>query len=140
MAFADPGKGRHVIDRGSSKLYPPTVVLVGACSEGDILGYSSGWQRALVTGGAGLIQPRLVAMKDGVIGQTIPVSMDCVVRGYTGGTAGGVIYCDPLVAGAVSDTISITPTDSNVVIGILLNATDIMFFLNRRADSAVAGG
>jgi hypothetical protein len=139
MAFADPGKGRSVIDPGSSKLYPPTVVLAEACVEGDVLGYSSGWKKAF-GGAAGVIQGRFVAMKGGAIGDTIPVSMDCVVRGYTGGTAGDVVYADYTTSGKVTDTVSTTPTESNVKIGILLNATDVMFFLNRRADSVVAGG
>ena len=139
MAFADPGKGRSVIDVGSSKLYPPTVVLAEACAEGDILGYSSGWVKAFGLASTGVIQGRLVAMKGGASGDTIPVSTDCVVRGYTGGTPGGVIYVGYTTAGKVTDTISTTPTDSNVVIGILLSATDILFFLNRRVDSVVAG-
>lgn len=139
MAFADPGKGRSIIDVGSSKLYPPTVVLAEACVEGDILGYSTGWKKANGTA-ATIIQGRLVAMKGGGIGDTVPVSTDCVVRGYTGGTAGGVIYVDYTTSGLVTDTISTTPTDANTVIGILLSATDILFFLNRRADSVVAGG
>lgn len=138
MSFADPGVGRHIVDAGSSKLYPPTVVLADTCEEGDILGYNSGWVRACGVA-ASLVQPRYIALKRGASGNTIPVSMDATISGYIGGTAGGYIYADYTTAGKVTDTVSTTPTDSNVIIGILTKATEIMFFLNRRADSVVPG-
>ena len=62
MAFSDPGKGR-IIEQGEGLV---KVTLAEACKAGDILGYSSGWKRALATVGTA-IQGRLVAeLVDGV--------------------------------------------------------------------------
>ncbi len=56
MAFSDPGKGR-IIEQGEGLV---KITLGEACKAGDILGYSSGWKRALATAGTA-IQGRLVA-------------------------------------------------------------------------------
>ena len=78
MAFADPGKGRNIVN---SNVGPeaPVVTLAGACVRGDILGYDSGWKRALATVGTA-IQGRLVALADGAIGDKVPVSPNPVVN------------------------------------------------------------
>ncbi len=60
MAFSDPGKGR-IIEQGEGLV---KITLGEACKAGDILGYSSGWKRALATVGTA-IQGRLVAGEDG---------------------------------------------------------------------------
>src|SRR4030042_4873705 len=90
MAFSDPGKDRQIQDSGVGP-YPPTVTLAEACKRGDVLGYSSGWKRALATAG-GVIQGRVVALKDGAIGEVIPVSPCPTVGGYSGATPGDYVY------------------------------------------------
>ena len=70
MAFSDPGKGRIVLDSGRGT-EPEKVTLAEDCKCGDVLGYSSGWKRALATTGA-VIQGRLVALADGENGGEVP--------------------------------------------------------------------
>ena len=134
MAFSDPGKDRQIIDSGVGS-YPPTVTLAEACKCGDILGYSSGWKKALATVGTA-IQGRLVALADGAIGDVIPVSPRAHVGGYAGATAGGYVYVDESTnSGMVTQTAPSTSGDCNTIIGIALSATEVLFFLNSRADS-----
>ena len=66
MALSDPGKGR-IIEQGEGLV---KITLAEACKAGDILGYSSGWKRALATVGTA-IQGRLVAGEDGASGDEV---------------------------------------------------------------------
>ena len=128
MAFADPAKGRSVIQSPGPEAVAVTVA--EAVKEGDILGYSSGWKRALATVG-GVISPQLVALKDTASGKQCPVAAHCVVTGYTGGTPGGLIYtAEGTSNGQVTDTIPTTQNDVITVIGVLLDATTIAFNLS----------
>ena len=90
MALTDPGIDRQIIN---SNVGPeaPTVVLAEACTRGDVLGYSSGWKLALATVGTA-IQGLVVALADGAIGDSVPVSQNPIVGGYSGATVGGYIY------------------------------------------------
>jgi hypothetical protein len=136
MSFADPKKGRHVIVSPGPEAAMVTVA--EAVKEGDILGYSTGWKRALATVG-GVIQGRLVALKDTPSGGKCPVATHCVVSGYTGATAGNPVYvAEGTDNGAVTDTVPSTQNDATTVIGIALSATEIQFFLNSRADTLAA--
>src|SRR3972149_10576225 len=90
MAFAGPATGRNIVDSGRGTR-PGTVTLAEACKAGDVLGYSSGWKRALATVGS-VIQGRVVAPASGAIGDVIPVSPHPVVGGHTGGTPGNPVY------------------------------------------------
>ena len=139
MAFSDPGKDRQILDAGIGP-EAPTVTLAGTVKRGDVLGYSSGWKRAIATTG-GVIQGRLIALADGVSGDVIPVSPRAVVGGYTGATAGNPISVNEGTGndGTVTETIPTTTGDATTVIGIALSATTILFMLNSRADSVVAG-
>ena len=102
---------------------------------GDVLGYSSGWKRALATTG-GVIQGRVVALQDGAVGDVIPVSPCPVVSGYSGATPGGYVYvAEGSDNGKVTQTAPSTGGDANTIIGIALSATAVLFFLNARADS-----
>lgn len=133
MAFADPGISRQIL--WSLGPQAPKVTLAEACKRGDILGYSSGWKKALATVGTA-IQGRLVALADGAIGDVIPVSHIAVVGGYTGATAGSPVYVDESTnSGKVTQTAPSTSGDCNTIIGIALSATEVLFFLNSRADS-----
>jgi hypothetical protein len=133
MAFADPAKGRSVMVSPGSMA--AVVTVAEAVKEGDILGYSSGWKRALATVGTA-IQGRLVALKDTPNGGQCPVATHCVVTNYTGATPGGYIYvAEGTSNGQVTQTAPSTTGDCNVIIGVALSATDVQFFLNSRADS-----
>jgi hypothetical protein len=137
MAFADPGKDRQIINSGTGP-EAPTVTLAEACKRGDVLGYSTGWKRALATVGTA-IQGRLVALADGAVGDVIPVSDKPVVGGYTGATAGGYVYvAEGTDNGKITQTEPTTTGDCNTIIGIALSATEVLFFLNNRVDSTHA--
>jgi len=132
MAFADPAKGRSVIV--SPGPAAAVVTVAEAVKEGDILGYSSGWKRALATTGTA-IQGRFVALKDTPSGGQCPVATHCVVTGYTGATPGTFVYvAEGTSNGQVTQTAPTTSGDCNVIIGVALSATEIQFFLNSRAD------
>jgi hypothetical protein len=134
MAFSDSGAARLILDSGRGP-QPQTVVLAEACKKGDVLGYSAGWKRALAAVG-GVIQGRLIALKDGAIGESIPVSANPVVGGYSGATPGNYIYiAEGTSNGKVTETAPSTQNDANTKIGIALTATTVMFFLNANADS-----
>ena len=134
MAFSDPGKGRTVLDSGRGT-EPGKVTLAEDCKCGDVLGYSSGWKRALATTGS-VIQGRFVALTDGDNGKEVPVSPSPVIGGYTGATAGGYVYVDEgSNNGQVTQTAPTTGGDADTIVGIALSTTEIMFFLNSRVDS-----
>ena len=128
--------GRSIIDSGVGP-EAPTVTLAGTVAEGDVIGYSSGWKRALATTGF-VIQGRLIALKPGVSGDIIPVSPRAVVGGYVGLTPGSIVYVDETSqggSGGITPTAPSTGGDANTPIGIALTATTVQFFLNSRADS-----
>lgn len=136
MAFSDPGKGRSVIV--SPGAMAAAVTVAEAVKEGDILGYSSGWKRALATVGTA-IQGRLVALKDTPSGGKCPVSTHCVVTGYSGATPGGWIYvAEGTDYGKVTDTQPTTAGDINNRIGIAISATEIAFSLGGVTPPAAA--
>ncbi len=136
MAFSDSGKGRVVLDSGRGT-EPEKVTLAENCKCGDVLGYSSGWKRALATTGS-VIQGRLVALADGENGGEVPVSANPVIGDYSGATAGGYVYvAEGSNNGQITQTAPSTSGDANTIIGVALSATEVMFFLNSRADSTV---
>ena len=137
MAFADPATGRKIVDSGRGTR-PGTVTLAEACVGGDVLGYSTGWKRALATAGS-VIQGRVVALGPGAIGDVIPVSPNPVIGGYTGGTPGNPVYvAEGTDYGKITETIPATTNDATTVVGIVLSATEVLFYLNSRADSTAA--
>lgn len=134
MAFSDPGKGRVVVDSGRGT-EPGKVTLADNVKCGDVLDYSSGWKRALATAGS-VIQGRLVAMADGKSGEVVPASASPVIGGYSGATPGGYVYvAEGSDNGQVTQTAPSISSDANTIIGVALSATEVMFFLNSRADS-----
>ncbi len=134
MAFSDPGKGRVILDSGRGT-EPGKVTLAEDCKCGDVLGYSSGWKRALATTGS-VIQGRLVALADGENGGEVPVSANPVVSGYSEATPGGYAYVDEgSNNGRITQTAPSTSGDANTIIGVALSVTKVMLFLNSRPDS-----
>ena len=134
MAFADPATGRSILDSGRGT-NPQTVVLAEDCKVGDVLGYSSGWKRALATV-SGVIQGRVVALRDGKSGESVPVSATPVVGGYTGATPGTYVYvAEGTDNGKITQTAPTTTNDANTIVGVALTSAEVLFFLNSRADS-----
>lgn len=136
MAFNDPGKNRKVIASNSGP-EAPEVTLAEDCKRGDVLGYDSGWKRALAATG-GVIQGRLVALQDGRSGQNVPAAPSPVLSGYSGAVPGGYVYvAEGDDYGRITQTEPDTSGDANTVIGIALAADTVQFFLNARPDSTV---
>ena len=134
MAFSDSGKGRIILDSGRGT-EPEKVTLAEDCQCGDVLGYSSGWKRALATTGS-VIQGRLVALADGKNGGEVPVSADPAVGGYSGATPGNYVYvAEGSNKGQITETAPSTSGDANTIIGVALTASEVLFFLNSRPDS-----
>lgn len=134
MAFSDPGKGR-IIEQGEGLV---KVTLAEACKAGDILGYSSGWKRALATVGTA-IQGRLVAGEDGANGDVITAYRRAVVSGYSGGTAGNAVYvAEGTDYGQITETKPTTSGDCDTIIGYMASATVAALEPGSRADSTVA--
>ncbi len=113
------------------------MTLAEDCQSGDVLGYSSGWKRALATTGS-VIQSRLVALAEGKSGGEVPVSANPAVGGYSGATPGSYVYvAEGSNDGQITDTAPSTSGDANTIIGLALTASEVMFFLNSRPDSTV---
>ena len=131
MAFSDPGKGR-IIEQGEGLV---RVTLAEACKAGDILGYSSGWKRALATTGTA-VQGRLVAGEDGASGDVITAYRRAVVSGYSGGTAGNAVYvAEGADNGQVTETQPTTSGDCNTLIGYMASAAVAALEPGSRTDS-----
>ena len=134
MAFSDPGTGR-IIEQGEGLV---RVTLAEACKAGDILGYSSGWKRALATVGTA-IQGRLVAGEDGDNGDVITAYRRAVVGGYSGGTAGSAVYAaEGTDYGEITETKPTTSGDCDTLIGYMVSATVAALEPGSRADSTAA--
>ena len=134
MAFSDPGTGR-VIEQGEGLC---RVTLAEACKAGDILGYSSGWKRALATVGTA-IQGRLVAGEDGDNGDVITAYRRAVVSGYSGGTAGNAVYvAEGTDYGEITGTKPTTSGDCDTLIGYMVSTTVAALEPGSRADSTAA--
>ena len=131
MAFSDPGTGR-IIEQGEGTV---KVTLAEACKAGDILGYSSGWKRALAIVGTA-IQGRLVAGEDGANGDEITAYRRAVVGGYSGGTAGSAVYvAEGTDYGQITETAPTDVGDANTIIGYVASAAVAALEPGSRADS-----
>ena len=112
------------------------VALSGTVIAGDLIGYSSGWKRALATVGTA-IQSKLIALEGGVSGDTIEVCREAVIDGFTGGTVGGLLYLEEGagVGGGYTETAPATTGDVNTIIGYILTATSVFAAPSVRAGS-----
>ena len=128
MSFADPAKGRHVMQSPARRRYG--VPSPRHVKEGDILGYSSGWKRALATVSS-VISPQLVALKDTVSGGVMPGRYRCsryrLYRCHTrrSGLSGRRHELRPGHGYRPSTT-----NDVKTVIGVLLDATTVLLNLS----------
>ena len=77
-----------------------------------------------------------MALADGKNGEEVPVSANPMVGGYSGATPGGYVYvAEGSDNGKITQTAPSTSSDANTIIGIAIAATEVLFFLNSRADS-----
>ena len=115
------------------------VTLSGTVAAGDLIGYSSGWKRALATVGTA-IQAKLIALEDGVSGDEIECCRSAVIGGFTAGTIGGLLYLEEGagVGGGYTETAPATTGDVNTIIGYILSATEVYAAPSVRAGSTAA--
>ena len=117
------------------------ILLSGTVTEGDCLGYSGGWERALATVGS-VVQMKCVAGEDGVSEQTITAYFGfCILGGerFSGATTDGAIYvAEGTSNGMYTDTLPSTVGDATGQIGIALDATTLLVYPQRNAHSVKA--
>lgn len=134
MAFAD-AQDNCVIKYGEDSA---VIALVGTVTKGDILGFSSGWKRALATTGS-VVQARCVAGEDGVDDQKITAYFGtCILEGerFSGATAGGALYvAEGTSNGQYTQTAPSTSGDANKIVGYALSATEMAVTPNQNSDS-----
>lgn len=124
MAFADAQSDATILQA----VLPAEVTLAGTVTKGDLIGYSSGWKRALATVGS-VVQARLVALEDGVSGDVITAAAGAVVGGnrFSGATAGNALYAaEGSDNGKVTETAPSTTNDATTIIGRSLDATTLL--------------
>ena len=136
MPFLDPG-----VDRGIWKSRAPIekVSLSEVCFVGDVLGKDSGglWKRALATTGS-VIQGQRAALEGGVVGESINATQNPVVVGYSGGTPGAFVYvAEGTDYGKVTETKPTDVGDADTIVGVVLTASVVVFFLGARPESLV---
>ncbi len=134
MAFADAQASAVILDSGGETI----ITLAGTVTKGDLVGYSSGWKRALATV-AGVIQARFVAAEDGVAGQQIKVYTDYALVGgarFSGATVGGAVYAaESTDSGKYTQTAPSTTGDANKIVGYAISATILMVTPSWKDDS-----
>jgi hypothetical protein len=132
MAFEDVQAGAKIDEAG----FPVRVTLAGTVSRGDLIGYSSGWKRALATVGS-VIHSRLVAGEDGVSGDVITCYQHAIVSGRFSEVAAGSPYylAEGSDNGKVTGTGPSTSGDVNTIIGVGLDTTRILLWPGLRPDS-----
>lgn len=125
MALTDAQVGGIIKQAG----FPIRVLLAGAVVKGDLVGFATGWKRALATTGTA-IQGKLVAGEDGAIGDTITCYSECVLSGrITAATPGGAVYgAEGTSNGMYTETAPTTGGDCNKIVGIILSATELHLF------------
>lgn len=137
MAFSDPGT-----DRGIWKARGPIekVSLSEDCKVGDVLGLDANnlWVRALATSGS-VVQGKKVALEGGKIGETIDVSQNPVVVGYSAATPESFVYvAEGTDHGKITETKPTDSGDADTVVGVALTASVVVFFVGARPASLVA--
>lgn len=117
---------------------PVKITLAGTAVRGDLLGYSSGWKRALATTGS-VVQAELVAGEDGVSGDIITAFAVAVVDGrYSGGTPGAAVYgAEGSNNGEITETAPSTGGDANKRVGILIDATTALLMPAAQPNTTV---
>jgi hypothetical protein len=134
MAFADAQANCKILEGDGEVI----IELAGTVVVGDIIGYSSGWVRALATV-ATAIQGRFVAGEDGVTGQRIKAYADWVLLGgtrFSGATRGGAVYvAEGTANGQYTQTEPSTTGDCKKVIGYAMSPTTLLVNPNYVSDT-----
>lgn len=131
MALTEPTTGRIIKDVS----LPVRITLAEACKMGDLLGYSSGWKRALATTGTA-IAGVLVAGQAGAIGDVITAYREAAISGFTGGTPGGSVYsAEGTAYGCYTEAAPTTGGDCNTIIGTITAADAIAVWPGNRAPT-----
>jgi hypothetical protein len=114
MAFADSGTRTCLFG-----FAPVTVTMTGAVEEGDVVGYSSGWQKA---DGSPTIAAGFVAAKTYAAGDEGVMYAGAVIDGFTGATPGASLYIADAAghysdsAGSYSQVVGLMATDTMAVV------------------------
>lgn len=125
MTYTDDSTGGRVIKSG---ICPIIVTLAEGCKVGDLLGYNSGWYRALATTGTA-IHAVLVAGQNGNTADKIVAYPAAVVGGISGATAGTHVYlAEGTSYGQTTQTAPSTTGDINAPIGMAVSATEIFLY------------
>lgn len=133
MAFTDSQAAATIIF-GSE---PAEILLKDTVVEGDILGQSDGWNRALATTGS-VIQGRCIAAEPGGTGDKIIAYFGRVIMTgrFTGGTKDAPLYvAEGSDDGKFTETVPSDTGDATKKVGIVLDAVTILAHPNRDADS-----
>jgi len=132
LALSDAQAGGVLKAAGS----PIRLLLAGTVVKGDLIGFATGWKRALATTGTA-IQGKYIAGEDGVSGDTINCYSEVVLSGrITGATPGGAVYgAEGTSNGMYTETAPTTGGDCNKIVGTILSATELHLFPCARAET-----
>jgi hypothetical protein len=133
MALTDAQVGGQILDH----TIKGWVTLADNCLKGDLLGYSSGWKRALATVGS-VVQSKCVALMDGLSGDKIAVCFDTVRLGgrLSGMTIGNPIYCaEGTAKGQYTETAPSTSGDVNKIVGYSIAVDEAIICPMSRPDT-----
>ncbi len=134
MALTEASPIRRIIKEADGRV---RITLGETVKQGDAIGYSSGWKRALATVGTA-IQTELVALEAGVSGDVIEAAAFVVMGGFTGGTPGAALYqAEGSAYGEYTETKPTTGSDIDTIIGRILDAATIMVMPSVRAGDTV---
>jgi hypothetical protein len=136
MALTDAQSGGTILD----STIPVQITLAESVVKGDILGYSTGWKRALATV-TGVIQGKCVAAMDGKSGEKIIAYFGKTRVGgrFSGGTIGGAVYvAEGTAYGQYTETAPTTQNDATKIVGVIIAATEIVVDPNADPDSVHA--
>jgi hypothetical protein len=116
--------------------FPVRLLLAGAVVKGDLVGFATGWKRALATTGTA-IQGKYIAGEDGAIGDTITCYGEAILSGrITGATPGGAVYgAEGALNGQYTESAPVTGGDCNKIVGTILSATQLHLFPCSRAET-----
>jgi hypothetical protein len=127
MALADT-QADAVIREASIPVKVTAKASTGTVAKGDLIGYSSGWLRALATVGS-VVQAEAVAGEDALPGEEYtaffgPVYVDGRI---TGGTPGSTLFgAEGADSGKVTETEPTTTNDANKRVGMVISATSYL--------------
>src|SRR3989304_3733270 len=116
------------------------VALSGTVIAGDLIGYATGWKRALATV-ATAIQGKFIALQGGGSRDEIEVCREAIIGGFPPGTpVGGLVYSEGGAGGGGGspEPAPATTGDVNTILGYILSATEIYVAPSVRAGSTAA--